>query len=655
MLLIPAAMIADQISEASAADSSANGVPHLHGDYDVIVVGGDPEGICGAIGAARAGARTLLVDTRPVPGGLFTRGWLNVLDMNRGPDGRLLNKGLFSEWFCMVEGEAFSIDTAKRAFYRLLRAEPGLDLWFGVEAVEPIIDNIPQPLIDPGQSGARETVAARYRSKPWQSDSVESKDSAVVKSGTPHMTGVRIYGAGMSPRIILSHVCIDATQDGDLAAAAGAGFTIGREDCAGMPYGMAATLIFRLDGIGDKGWKELLASITDSSGRKIARVFQEGVWGFNEIMKTYRATDPNVGVRGLNIGRQSDGSVLINALHLYDIDALDLEQRKLARARANLELPHLVQFLVANIPGFEHAFLSETAPELYIRETRHFECLYRLTVDDVLENRDFSDTIAYGSYPLDIQAVDANFRGDIVGKPARYGIPLRCLVPGDVDGLFICGRAAGFDSMAHSSARVVPVGMATGQAAGVAAALSIKRSAQHFGEKSMLSRIVTNTDFIIACRRELARQGVELDLRPVGPPPETRHWAYPGLKYLRRRGLASGEYENRYALDEAISGLSFINGLSGVSGNMPKRLRQHLYAEGEAHKTLTLDTACGFLVQRLGHTAAFENPTVFLRNRHVLDDKLEAHIKANSGILTRGAAYMLLKNYSERFPLTDAD
>jgi len=41
--------------------------------FDVIVVGGDPEGIAAAIAAAREGCRTLLVDTRPVPGGLFTR------------------------------------------------------------------------------------------------------------------------------------------------------------------------------------------------------------------------------------------------------------------------------------------------------------------------------------------------------------------------------------------------------------------------------------------------------------------------------------------------------------------------------------------------------------------------------------------------------
>ena len=50
--------------------------------YDVIVVGGDPEGVTSAVSAARNGAKTLLLSSEDGLGGLFTYGMLNTLDMN---------------------------------------------------------------------------------------------------------------------------------------------------------------------------------------------------------------------------------------------------------------------------------------------------------------------------------------------------------------------------------------------------------------------------------------------------------------------------------------------------------------------------------------------------------------------------------------------
>ncbi|MFZ2956522.1 MAG: FAD-dependent oxidoreductase [Candidatus Ozemobacteraceae bacterium] len=629
--------------------------PSIHDAYDVIVIGGDPEGISASIAAARAGAKTLLIDTRTVPGGLFTQGWLNVLDMNRGPDHRLLNKGLFNEWFRLVEGEAFSIDTAVRVFRRLLSAESRIDTWFGVQAVEPLVDGLPRALIDPGQSVIADDALSSYMASNARSKKRPNAEIHARGPKIPRLTGVRVHSAGNHPRVIAAHICIDATQDGDIAAAAGADFTLGREDLGGLPTGMAVTLVFRLDGIGNAGWEELLAALQRGPFRGNANAFQNAVWGFSDVMKTYRPSSDDVGVRGLNIGRQRDGSILINALHLYGIDGLDPDQRKKARERADHELPSLVSFLRDHIPGFGKAFLAGTAPELYVRETRHFTCLYRLSIDDVLENRVFSDTIAYGSYPLDVQAIDASYRGDIVGKPACYGIPLRCLVPIETEGLLICGRTAGFDSLAHSSARVVPVGMAVGQAAGITAALSVKGWVSYREGRVCLLPLVSKTEFVIACRRELSRQGVELGLPPIPPPPETRHWAYSGLQYMRRRGLASGGYENYYALDEPISGLSFMNGFNGLTGNMPKYLRKSLYAKASLYKTLTLEAASDLLLLRLGRKYPPPAAEAYLRGHHVLDATVISHVEKNQGLLSRGAAFMLLKNYQERFPVTNEE
>src|SRR5690625_1831810 len=66
--------------------------------YDVIVVGGEPEGVAAAVSAARNGAKTLIIEHRDAFGGLFTYGFLNFLDIPQGEDGASVSKGIYEEW-----------------------------------------------------------------------------------------------------------------------------------------------------------------------------------------------------------------------------------------------------------------------------------------------------------------------------------------------------------------------------------------------------------------------------------------------------------------------------------------------------------------------------------------------------------------------------
>ena len=77
--------------------------------YDVIVVGGDPEGIAAAVTAARNGMNTLLIEDDEALGGLMTLGGLNFIDMCTGDDGTLLTQGTFLEFHDAVGGTAFDI------------------------------------------------------------------------------------------------------------------------------------------------------------------------------------------------------------------------------------------------------------------------------------------------------------------------------------------------------------------------------------------------------------------------------------------------------------------------------------------------------------------------------------------------------------------
>jgi hypothetical protein len=110
-----------------------------------------------------------------------------------------------------------------------------------------------------------------------------------------------------------------------------------------------------------------------------------------------------------------------------------------------------------------------------VRETRRILGEYQLTVDDVLSARKFDDAIARGAYPVDIH--NPTGAGTVLKRlpPGEaYDIPLRCLLPQRTDRLIVAGRCISGTHEAHSSYRVMPIVMATGQAGGVCGALAAR-------------------------------------------------------------------------------------------------------------------------------------------------------------------------------------
>ena len=98
-----------------------------------------------------------------------------------------------------------------------------------------------------------------------------------------------------------------------------------------------------------------------------------------------------------------------------------------------------------------------------------------LTREDVLSYREFDDAIARSAYPIDVH-VNGNATRWVDLAPGRsYTIPYRCLVPIQMDGLLTAGRCLSADRDALGSVRVNAVSMATGEAAGSAAAIAAKQ------------------------------------------------------------------------------------------------------------------------------------------------------------------------------------
>jgi hypothetical protein len=124
--------------------------------------------------------------------------------------------------------------------------------------------------------------------------------------------------------------------------------------------------------------------------------------------------------------------------------------------------------------GFEHCKITQVAPVLGIRESRHIVGKYRLTVNDISEGVFFDDTVVVFGYGMDVHSRDGQISGGFHGKTARkYAIPYRSLVPAGCSNLLVAGRPISAESQAAGAFRVIPACIAMGQAAGQACAIAL--------------------------------------------------------------------------------------------------------------------------------------------------------------------------------------
>jgi hypothetical protein len=196
-----------------------------------------------------------------------------------------------------------------------------------------------------------------------------------------------------------------------------------------------------------------------------------------------------------------DREVAVNSSRITGVLGVDAWDLTHAEVVGRHQVDQISAFLRDYVPGFRDAYQVQSGVAAGVRETRRVLGDYVLTADDILTARKFDDVIARGTYPIDIH--NPIGQGTIlrtVPPGEAYDIPLRCLLPRDVDGILTAGRCISGTHEAHSSYRVTPTAMATGQAAGVCGALAAKRQRR--------PREIDARDV----QAELLRQGADLGL-----------------------------------------------------------------------------------------------------------------------------------------------
>ena len=570
-------------------------------DYDVIVVGSDPEGIAAALSAARNGMKTLLLSKDSTPGGLYTLGALNFIDVPETRDGTLLVGGIYEEFVNAVGGSGFDIVNAANVFNDMLTAEDNLTVRYGAKFQEPVMNG--------------NTI-----------------------------TGVTVLEEGDMLVTYNAPYIIDATQDGDVAAAAGAPYTYAGEDIGERDREMGVTLVFRVSG---GNWDSMCRYLTIKRG--IGEIFNKSTsmgvsgntaWGFSDEGYAYEPSDEAMRLRGFNMAKQDNGDVLVNALLIFDVDPLDEASREEGIARAKAELENIIPYLQDEFWGFGDCELAGTAEDLYVRESRHITCEYNLTIDDVLENRDQDDRIAVTSYPVDVQPTKTQTYGTVVGYPDQYAVGYKSLVPQDVDGLLVVGRAAGYTSLAAGSARIVPTGMACGEAAGVAVAVAKAQSAT--------PRDLVDDDAAIAeIQEKLTAQGAKLDHTQTHEE-VMDHWAYPGVKVLRSLGVLDGGYDNNYYLDDTITMNRYQNMVNNAVKKAGFALSEKIYVNEEIPARQIIGTMARAVIELEGADKLADDNDVYmnaLKERGIMTDELAEYFTDMEAAPNAGAVTLLTARF----------
>lgn len=615
--------------------------------FDLVVYSGEPEGVTAALAGARNGLKTLLVMEEDGPGGLIVYGALNFLDLNYDENGRNIHWGIFKEWHQAVGGDVIvDIEEARLAFMRMLLAEENL-------TILPV-----SRLKEYERSKDGRQISRLVFETTGISRSHDPLLSQMVLPG-PHPAWKKA-AKGMDAKATLLHrqrgalfhvagkTYIDASPDADLAAAVGVPYFFGGADIGLPDRKMAVTLVFQVK---NADWKALEGDVRSQKWGS-SRMNATSVWGLGDIGLLYRPLDEATRLRGLNIARQKDGTLFINALLIFDVDVLDPLSLQRGMERGKLEARHVVEYLRRDLAGFENAEMLPFPPQLYVRESRHILALYQLDVLDLVEKVDFPDKIAVASYPIDFQATSPQNPGYVICTPGVYSIPFRSLVPQNLVNLLVVGRSAGYSSLAAGSTRVIPTGMATAEAAGVAAAMVV-------GGEMNFHELASDQQMMRYLQGFLLAEGVNLH-KIQGKSVLARDPDYPVLKELFTWGFLSAGYDNNLRLDQTITEREFAYLLSkGLrqrqAASFTEYLANSLYVMSSTSRPLNRHKASEMLLTAAGYRLSSHDDTYLmaLKSGFIPSDLDGSWREVKDRPLTRREIYKLAVPLFRRYPVNE--
>ena len=443
-------------------------------DVDVLVVGGGAAGIGAAVGASRAGARTLLVERNGFLGGVamavMMTTW-NVPSRCLAGISRELFEGLLKRGGAIDGGPTIPYDP--ETFKEVAEGaclEAGVELLYYTWVAAPLRDG-------------------------------DTLHGVVVenKSGRQALT---------------ARVTVDCSGDADVAAAAGVPCVKGREKDGKM---RPLTTLFRLGNVDIRRVVEYARTHPDQFtadpnfqildlDRGLVRIS-----GFFDLVAEARARGEldkdchYIRFEGVFPDR---GTLFVNTTRVYGRDGTSAWDLTEGSIEARRQMDQLLRFLVLKVPGCERAFRIDASSVIGVRETRRIRGEHLLTEEDILAGRAYDDTVVkawrhhgegrnwHSPDGAEGASSDPTYRTMTTGLQS-FEIPYGCLVPLEVEGLVAAGRIISQTHEADMWTRGMYCCVMTGQCAGVAAALAVRDG------------VAPRRLSVPALQRELHRQGLD--------------------------------------------------------------------------------------------------------------------------------------------------
>jgi hypothetical protein len=417
-------------------------------NVDVVVAGAGMTGVPAAIAAARNGARTLLIERMGFLGGVAVGAWVMPWMTFHAGKGTAVVGGIGQEIVDRLEPMGGSAGHVADTIGVASTVTP-----FDPEVLKTLIVDM------------LDEAGVQVMTHTWM--------SAPILNGR-QLSGVFVEAKG-GRAALQGKVFIDATGDADLAVACHVPFESGRkEDGAHQPM----TLMFRVANVDLNAVKAYMKANPEEFHHqtKFDDLDKAPILGVSGFFKLWR--DANLPVprdRLLFFSTLTPGEIVVNTTRIQGLDPTNPEHLYQAEREGRHQMHAIFKWMRERVPGFEHASLGGAAPIVGVRESRRIIGRYVLTGADVVAGRSFDDGIARGGFPVDIHIPKGEgiVQQDIASGEG-YDIPYRCLLTDSVDNLLVAGKCFSADFEAHASARATPTCMAMGQAAGTAAAMSVK-------------------------------------------------------------------------------------------------------------------------------------------------------------------------------------
>jgi hypothetical protein len=407
----------------------------LDDSWDVIVVGGGPSGCAAAIAASRMGAKTLLAEATGVLGGMGT-------------------SGLVPAWCPFTDGIRFIYGKLARQVFERCKAGMShipVDRIHGhIELDGERLKRIYDDMVN--DSGATVLFHTRL---------------AAVEKDAPDVVQALIMANKYGLSAYRAKIYIDCTGDADLATWAGAEYKKGDSEGNMQPV-THCCIISNVDTEALRNSPSLHHTNPNSPG-----------WDMAQDDAFPLVTDSGICVHVIG-----PGTVGCNALHQWGIDGTDPKSVSQGLMTGRKVADQFHRALIKYCPeAFADSYLVTSAPLLGIRESRRIVGDYILTFDDFKARRSFIDEIARNCYQVDIHPSKEEMSEAIIkrreptdryfyNKGESHGIPYRCLTPMGLKNVLVAGRCISTDRFIQGSTRVMPVCLATGEAAGTASALA---------------------------------------------------------------------------------------------------------------------------------------------------------------------------------------